>query len=384
MTSKNQKFLIFFIFALILLFLEAAINPYSSQDDIFGTFFISSAVLIFLLFIFPKILPGSSKKIIVNRSAKNECVTKPKTISQPAMNGSPIPLPEKPPEVRDIVIRSAVQYKGTNILYKIKIENNSQEPVGDIKVGLFVPDVFRLEERDKLLSMLQPGEGKTVTFEIEPTGECGNCVISGSIRYYDYSKKKHLQINLANRMVDIICPILKAKEIDENSWRQQTSTMLIAEEDTKDLDVPAENLFSIATRVLKDINFYMISPEVTSNEQLFTGVACFYAEGVAGLKYASYVEIVGKRRSRMIIKAWAEKEEALTGLYHKIHEEIEKRIDIKTFVDDSITHYNINATTIKDSVIQRSNIGDGKDKCFNCGYGTKAGDRFCPSCGERL
>ncbi|NOQ48149.1 MAG: hypothetical protein GQ576_03270 [Methanococcoides sp.] len=38
------------------------------------------------------------------------------------------------------------------------------------------------------------------------------------------------------------------------------STLISAEEDSKYLEIPAENLFDIATRVLKDMNMYMIEP----------------------------------------------------------------------------------------------------------------------------
>ncbi|WP_406662159.1 zinc-ribbon domain-containing protein [Methanolobus sp. ZRKC3] len=285
---------------------------------------------------------------------------------------------------RNIIIKSAVQYKGATILYKIKVENNSSEPVGDIKVNLIVPDVFRLKEDEMAISMLQPGEGKTTTFDIRPTGECGNCIIAGKIRYYDYIQKKHVQFDLSNKMVDIVCPMLRISEIDETSWRMATSEMLIAEEDTKDLEIPAENLFDITTRILKDMNLYMITPEVTSTQQLYTGVARFYAEGVAGRKYAAYIEVVGKRKSRLIVKAWAEKEEALTGFYHKIIEDIEKRTDIDLFVDDSVSQYNITKTTIQDSVIQRSNIGSGKKKCPNCGREVEDKEKFCMNCGEKI
>ena len=62
-------------------------------------------------------------------------------------------------------------------------------------------------------------------------------------------------------------------------------------------------MFNITTHVLKDMSMYMISPEITSTPQLFTGVGIFYAEGAARLRYAAYIEVVGGRRSRMILKA---------------------------------------------------------------------------------
>ena len=289
-------------------------------------------------------------------------------------------------ESSSILVKSAFYYRGAVLQYKVKVENHTSEPIGDIKVKLFVPDVFLLKDSEKTISMLEPDEGKTVTFEVRPTGECGDCKISAGIDYYDYNTKKRSHVDLDGKMVSVVCPVLHVQKIDEPSWRSVVSTLISAEESSKDLEIPAENLFDIATRVLKDMNMYMIEPEITSTPSLFTGVARFYAEGVSGLKYASYVEVVGKRRSRLILRAWAEKEEALTGFYHKMLEEIEKRTDIKLFVDESSTHYNIKTTNISDSLIQRSTIGSEAEvrKCPNCGKDVKGDAKFCEECGGRL
>jgi len=352
---------------------ETETNYTNSDED-------ASGILVLLLLVaFILLMRKRSKKKraeIRERNAKKSASAKPGNVPATA---APVISPEK-----NVVIKSAIQYKGATILYKIKVENQSSEPIGDIKVTLLVPDVFNLKDEQKNISMLQTGESKTATFNIRPTGECGNCIISGKISYYDYNQKKHVQFDLSNKMVDILCPVLKIKEIDEISWRNATGQMLIAEENTKDLEIPAENLFDITTRILKDMNLYMISPEVTSTPQLYTGAARFYAEGVAGLKYAAYVEVVGKRKSRLIVKAWAEKEEALTGFYHKILQDIEKRTDINLFVDDSLNQYNINKTTIQDSIIQRSNIGADKKKCPKCGREVEGREKFCMNCGQKL
>ncbi|WP_340818525.1 zinc-ribbon domain-containing protein [Methanolobus sp. WCC4] len=379
----------------------------SSDDEIFGML-----ILLFLVFVVVLVLRKILRRGKSRKEKKEQKALRKQEIKQRAAMSS-TPISEKKSAASEnateaavtstgagvaattataatsgkdaVVVKSAVQYKGANILYKIKVENHSEEPMGDINISLFVPDVFHLKDDKKNISMLQPGESKTATFMIRPTGECGNCIISGNIRYYDYSQKKHVQMDLSDKMVDIVCPVLRVMQMDESGWRSSISSMMVAEEDTKDLEVPAENLFDIATRILKDMNMFMIDPEITSTQQLFTGVARFYAEGVAGMKYAAYIEVVGKRKSRLIVKAWAEKEEALTGFYHKIIEEIEKRTDVKLFVDDSVTHYNIsNTTTIQDSVIQRSNIGGGKKKCPQCGREAEGSEKFCMNCGQRL
>jgi len=297
---------------------------------------------------------------------------------------------EKPKEAGAISVKSAYEYREAKIYYKIKIENNAIEPVGDIKVHLFVPGVFLLAEKEKAISMLETHESKTVTFEIRPTGECGDCNVSGKIEYYDYAAKGRKMLDIENKSLSVICPVLKRKEIDLQKWEKVTDELIKAEENIKELSAPAENLFNITSRVIKDNGMFMLKPEITSTPQLFNGLAMFYAEGVTGYRYAAYMEVVGgASKSRMILKVWAEKDEALIGFYHRILDDIKKRIDVKIFIDDAVVQHHIHigdkiGTQVKDSVVQRSNIGASARKCPNCGTEVENNEKFCNECGAKL
>lgn len=265
--------------------------------------------------------------------------------------------------VDSITIKSAFTYKGATIVYKVKIENPTNEPIADINVSLFVPDVFLLSETTKVVSILKPNEGKTVTFEIRPRGECGECEVSGKIVFYDYSTRKMREMDIPSKNLSIVCPMLRLKQIAENDWRSTLNNFAKAEETTKEIDMPASTLFEITSDILQDMNLYMLEPKITDSSNLYRAVAKFYGEGVKDLKYAAQIEVVGgAKKSKLILKAWAEAEDALTGFYHGILDEIEKRIQVKGLIDNNIVnhyHYGDNiGTQITDSLVQRSNIGN--------------------------
>ncbi len=271
-------------------------------------------------------------------------------------------VPRQPdkPQPSDIKVNSAFGYKGATILYKLKVENISSKPVADIKVFLFVPNVFLLLEKEKSIALLKASESKTVTFEIRPTGECGDCEVSGRVNYYDTANNMTKEVDIEGKMLSIICPMLKVKEISEPDWQNMVSNLLQTEENTREIDMSSETLFSMVSRIIKDMHMHLLTPEVTQSQQLFDGVARFYGEGVKGLKYAAQAEVVGgARKAKLILRAWAEKEDALTGFYHGILDEIEKRINVKGYIDEPIVqHFNIAGHLVTGQVGRIVDVGD--------------------------
>ena len=289
-----------------------------------------------------------------------------------------------------ISTKSAFSYRGATIIHKVKIENPTQEPISDIKVHLFVPDVFLLKDKEKSIPILDSGESKTVTFDIRPSGECGDCNVSGTVNYYDYSKKKRQEIDLETKSLSIICPLLHINEISTKDWRNVVSSLVRTEEATRDISMPAETLFNMTSRVIEDMNMFMLDPVATSTPEMFNGVARFYGVGIKDLKYAAQVEVVGgAKKAKIILKAWAEKEDALTGFYHGMLDEIEKRVQVKGYINENMIqnfyHYGDNiGTQVKDSFVQRSNIGTNSKTCPQCNIECDMNERFCFECGSKL
>jgi hypothetical protein len=181
------------------------------------------------------------------------------------------------------------------------------------------------------------------------------------------------------------------------------------------------------------MNLFALAPSTNKTQQIFRGTARFYGEGVKGLQYATAIEVIGGlKRSKLILKAWAEKEDSLTGFYHGLLDSINTRIDVKEYIDEPINNYyvqightvgpggkvidigdkNIDTNEIKEvlSEIGHTVGSEGKvidigDKainterrnfkkntlksanirnCQSCGKVVQANEKFCLSCGMRL
>ncbi len=374
------------------------IYPDNSFDD--GAAIILLVLLLFILYMLRGIRKARKRKTARKlEAAKAKAKAKAETeakLSKQVLT----PQPEveiQPEEIQPfdqsekLITSSAFGYKGATIQYKVKIENQTSEPISDIKIHLFVPDVFLSDDSEKSISMLESGEGKTVTFEIRPTGECGDCNVSGRVNYYDYTTKKRQEMDLETKSLSVVCPLLKIKEIALAEWRSTISHFVKTEETTREILMPAETLFGMASRVIEDMNMFMLEPDISSTPQMYNGVARFYGVGVKDLKYAAQIEVVGgTKKSKLILKAWAEREEALIGFYHGILDEIEKRVQVKGLIDtdmvQNIYQYGDRiGTQVKDSFVYKSKVeADEAKNCPQCGMEKREGQKFCSGCGTKF
>ncbi len=262
---------------------------------------------------------------------------------------------------------TALGFHNATILYKIKIENYTDNTISDVKIKLDIPrNTFLTEEDMKTISLVRKGDAKTATFSLWPKGKRSCIEIGGKVVYYDNKADDYREAELKPRKCNISCPTLKVTRIDEHDWRLATSNLVHYEETTESVPISAEGLFDIANDVIRDMNLYMLEPKESKGHNLFRGMTLFYAEDVKGSRFATKLEVLGgSKKSKLILRAYAENDEMLVGFYHTLLDEIQKRTNIKNYIEEATVIQHIgeyvagSKTTIRDSVVQRSQIGSG-------------------------
>jgi hypothetical protein len=270
-------------------------------------------------------------------------------------------------EKNEIEIKTAHNYEKAYVVYKVKIENQSTSPIAKIKVKIYaLTDVFIMDKEEEEISLLEPDNAQTVSFRLRPRGECGDVHIKGKVTYYEMNKRQNIEKEIPSRLVTIICPLLKSTPISEDDWERITSTLIMIEETTEEILIGGKALMEMLFDTIREMNFYPLKSKINETETFYRAKMRFYSKGPGELHYALSLEVIGGyNKSKLIIKNYANTEEALTGCYHKILDEIEKRVKIKQYLSEGTIHVHGDYirgdkkdVTIKDSVVMRSNIGN--------------------------
>lgn len=260
-----------------------------------------------------------------------------------------------------------IKYQNTQILYLINLWNKANYPISDITVQADIPaDIFKVDKIEESIPMISPGQTKQAQFIILPTGECGDRELKARFRYYDYNQKKHEEFTIGPVNVSLVCPILKPSEITPRQWKHTTSHLVNATETFTDIPMSSASLEVMLSRTLQEFNLYPLPSQHLPDSSANGGSRLrFFAIGVKGTPYA--VELAVKSVgaiSSVTITAWANSPQTLVGFYHGLLDAIEKRVQIRDHIRETVVIRDVEGDyiegqriDIEDSVVSRSQIG---------------------------
>ncbi|MGQ9582889.1 MAG: hypothetical protein ACUVV6_05165 [Thermoplasmatota archaeon] len=89
-------------------------------------------------------------------------------------------LPPLPLLVKDVTIETTISSDGTLIIYTVRVENNSGEPLGRLRVSPSVPPrMFSLDEPFRTLPPIDSGASQSATFVLRPLEEAWHLGVEG-------------------------------------------------------------------------------------------------------------------------------------------------------------------------------------------------------------
>ncbi|MFX1239127.1 MAG: hypothetical protein ACFE8P_15595, partial [Promethearchaeota archaeon] len=226
------------------------------------------------------------------------------------------------PLKKEIFFGTAGYWEVNQFHYKIKIQNNTETVITDIKILLEnFPPMLKLIGPDVKKTMVLSPKGAiwTPEFILDAGNECVNGKIYSSVRYFDHKANKHSN-DLPVHEISYICPLLEAKKISEEEYEEKLKKMIFKEE-----KIQFENSFEISLFLqevaskMEGMNLALVEKIKSSNAELI-GYAEDKIKRDALALEAKFQVIEGS--IELILKALCEQENKCPALLHKALEEI--------------------------------------------------------------
>ncbi|NHI94859.1 MAG: APC family permease [Candidatus Lokiarchaeota archaeon] len=174
--------------------------------------------------------------------------------------------------------------KGGKYIYKVKVVNNSNSVITDIKILItsFPSDsMVLLEEEVQKRNKIGPrGDLVAVTFSFKPTTDCISGRITSITTYID-AKGESQQIMVAPHEVKMVCGLLQPASVNTEEFEKITKGLLEFTKSGEDIEVPfnVKMLYEKILLLLPEDNFQIVSNELIEVGKNYVGIIKGYAEG---------------------------------------------------------------------------------------------------------
>jgi len=223
---------------------------------------------------------------------------------------------------KDVFIGRGGSWEVNRFHYKIKIKNNSNNVITNIRVLLDkFPEMLKLEGQELLRNTVLEPEGGlwTPEFILNAGEECVSGKIFSNVRFFD-SLGKSTDYNVDPLEISYICPLLEAKNLEEIEYLRRIKKMNRLEETIQ---------ISIANEIpdlLKEISAKMeqMNLAIVKHEDNINGIYGYAEDKINhdGLALESEIKSAINGQTEIIVKAICEKDDKCASLLHKAIKEI--------------------------------------------------------------
>ncbi len=253
--------------------------------------------------------------------------------------------------------------QGASYSYKIKIENNTDSVITDIKALLtsYPSDSLALltDEVQKRNKIEPNGDFIALTYNFKPSSDCIAGRINSIVTYMD-AKGESQQIMVAPHEVKMICGLLQPASVTIEEFENITKGLLEFTKSGEDVEVPfnVKLLYSKILMLLPENNFQLVSNELIEVGSNYVGIIKGYAEGkYTHNKVGMMITITGGKTlpySSAKIEAYTQDKAMLVPILSEISE--------------SLTIMKCNQCGASFEETQVKNLADGKTiTCNFCG-----------------
>jgi hypothetical protein len=215
-----------------------------------------------------------------------------------------------------------------SMLYQVEIENNTDYPMGNIRLKFGKKTKLgKFGEAKTQNKLLDPGERLKVEVPFEPLYQGGTEEFEFEILFFDFQYKVEERVLMKTEPLKVVVPKFKPVEMDEDGFRYLTSDLYRWGIETEIISIPPKELYEILVARLTKIGFQEASEMI--NERLFRGINQMVATDKKGRKWAVQVQVIGKgKESKVLLYTFGERPLFAYNLGVKVLLKVDRREEI--------------------------------------------------------
>ncbi len=215
-----------------------------------------------------------------------------------------------------------------SMLYQIEIENNTDYPMGNLRVefnGRY--KLGKFGQPEVTTKLLDPGKKTLIKVPFEPLYQGGSEEFEFEIIFFDFRYKVEESILMKTEPLKVVVPKFQKLKMDEDGYRFLTADLYrwVVESDV--VKIPPPDLFEQLSKRLDKIGFSTCNE--MENPNLYRGIRQMIATDPKGRKWAVQVQVIGQgKESRMLIYTFGERPLSAYNLAVKLFLKIDSREDV--------------------------------------------------------
>jgi hypothetical protein len=217
-----------------------------------------------------------------------------------------------------------------DLYYLVKINNNTEDIMGDVKVAISPEDsIITCRKPRKTAKFIDPGKSKIFKFSLQPNMKCGRSTIQGLFRYFDFNEKEPREYYIPEYELSISCPDIIGKDVEEEHWRITMSKLESYEIETAEMDFEPQKIFNHFSKIAGKLGFRPFKPVIVPT--LYRGIGKFFGLDMLKDPYCVEIQVIGKgKKSRLLMRVWAPSYTQAMGVSFRFLGKADKRLKIKT------------------------------------------------------
>lgn len=173
------------------------------------------------------------------------------------------------------------EFIGNRMRFKVKIVNDSQYMITDVRVYLlsFPKEALNLAgEDDCQYSKIEPGGFRSPTFDFIPTQDCVRGDVVAGVSYVDMKGKAHT-LSTKPFVIRSVCDLLLPDQVSPEEFELKLKEHEHGEIVIKVNEWTPEEMFDKALRLVDDSNFFEVSSNFEETDGIVYAKIIGYAKG---------------------------------------------------------------------------------------------------------